>query len=138
MTSLLQRRQVITLVGQATQAGARQEPASVAICLSQRTLQHWQRDMLHADRRPARVQSPTNRLSKSERQAVLAMANSDEFGHVAPSQIVPRLADRGQYIASESTFYRVLRAARQLGHRSAQRPGQLRSKPRALCATAPN
>ena len=94
--------------------------------------------MLRADRRPARVQSPANRLSESERQAVLAMANSDEFGHVAPSQIVPRLADRGQYIASESTFYRVLRAARQLGHRSAQRPGQPRSKPRALRATAPN
>jgi transposase InsO family protein len=66
------------------------------------------------------------------------VANSDEFGHLAPSQIVPRLADRGEYIASESTFYRVLRAARQLGHRSAQRPGQPRSKPRALSATAPN
>ena len=100
--------------------------------------QRWQRDVLRADLRPARVQSPANRLSEPERQAVLAVANSDEFGHLAPSQIVPRLADRGEYIASESTFYRVLRAARQLGHRSAQRPGQPRSKPRALSATAPN
>ena len=125
-------------MGRAKQAGARQERACVVICLSQRTLQRWQRDMLRADRRPARVQSPTNRLCASERQAVLAVANSDEFGHVAPSQIVSRLADRGQYIASESTFYRVLRAARQLGHRSAQRLGQPRSKPRALRATAPN
>ena len=138
MTSLLQRRQVIALVGEATQAGARQERACAVICLSQRTLQRWQRDVLCADRRPARVQSPANRLSEPERQAVLAVANSNEFGHLAPSQIVPRLADRGEYIASESTFYRVLRAARQLGHRSAQRPGQPRSKPRALCATAPN
>jgi putative transposase len=138
MTSLLQRRQVIALVGQATQAGARQERACAVICLSQRTLQRWQREQCRADRRPARVQAPTNRLSESERQAVLAVANSDEFGHLAPSQIVPRLADRGEYIASESIFYRVLRAARQLGHRSAQRPGQPRSKPRALCATAPN
>ena len=93
---------------------------------------------MRADLRPARVQSPANRLSEPERQAVLAVANSEEFGHLAPSQIVPRLADRGEYIASESTFYRVLRAARQLGHRSAQRPGQPRSKPRALSATAPN
>ena len=104
----------------------------------QRHIISWQRDMLRAGRRPARVQSPTNRLSASERQAVSVVANSDEFSHLAPSQIVPRLADRGQYIASESTFYRVLRAARQLGHRSAQRPGQPRSKPRALRATAPN
>ena len=138
MTSLLQRRQVIALVGEAMQAGARQERACAVSCLSERALQRWQRDMLRADRRPARVQSPANRLSEPERQAVLAVANSPEFGHLAPSQIVPRLADRGQYLASESTFYRVLRAARQLGHRSAQRPGQPRNKPRALCATAPN
>ena len=138
MTSLLQRRQVIALVGEATQAGARQDRACAVICLSQRTLQRWQREQCRADRRPARVQTPTNGLSESERQAVLAVANSPEFGHLAPSQIVPRLADRGEYIASESTFYRVLRAARQLGHRSAQRPGQPRSKPRALSATAPN
>ena len=138
MTSLVQRRQVIALVGQATQAGARQERACAVICLSERTLQCWQRDALRADQRPARVQTPANRLSEPERQAVLAVANSDEFGHLAPSQIVPRLADRGEYIASESTFYRVLRAAKQLGHRSAQRPGQPRGKPRALSATAPN
>ena len=138
MTNLLQRRQVIALVAQATQAGARQERACAVICLSERTLQRWRREQCRADRRPARVQAPTNRLSESERQAVLAVANSDEFGHLAPSQIVPRLADRGEYIASESSFYRVLRAARQLSHRSAQRPGQPRSKPRALCATAPN
>ena len=68
---------------------------------------------------------------------MLAVANSEEFGHLAPSQIVPRLADRGQYIASEWIFYRVLRAERQLRHRGAQRPGQPRSKPRALRATAP-
>lgn len=55
-----------------------------------------------------------------------------------PSQIVPRLADRGQYLASESTFYRVLRAEHQLTHRRAERPAHPRAKPRALRATAPN
>ena len=54
------------------------------------------------------------------------------------SQIVPRLADRGEYVASESTFYRVLRAENQLIHRRADRSAQKRSKPRALCARAPN
>lgn len=137
MTSLSQRRQVIALVADATQAGARQERACWAMGLSERTLQRWQREQCRADLRPARVQAPKNRLSALERQAVLAVANSDEFGHLAPSQIVPRLADRGEYVASESTFYRVLRAAKQLSHRSAQRPRQPRSKPRALCATAP-
>ena len=113
MTCLMQRRQIIALVADTTQAGARQERACAVICLSERTLQRWQHDMLRADQRPARVQTPPNRLSEPERQTVLAVANSPEFGHLAPSQIVPRLADRGEYIASESTFYRVLRAARQ-------------------------
>jgi transposase InsO family protein len=73
-----------------------------------------------------------------ERQRLLAVANSAEFGHLPPSQIVPRLVDQGQYIASESTFYRVLRAENQLQHRGAERPAQQRHKPRALCATAPD
>lgn len=137
MIALSQRHQVMGLVADATQAGARQDKACAAICLSERTLQRWQRDEFQGDRRPARVQAPGNRLSALERQALLAVANSEEFGHLAPSQIVPRLADRGQYIASESTFYRVLRAERQLRHRGAERPGQARSKPRALRATAP-
>jgi transposase InsO family protein len=81
---------------------------------------------------------PANRLSVQERQRVLVVANSDEFGHLPPSQIVPRLADSGQYLASESTFYRVLRAEQQLTHRRPERPAQNRSKPRALCATAPD
>jgi len=64
--------------------------------------------------------------------------HSDEFGQLPPSQIVPRLADCGQYIASESTFYRVLRAENQLKQRRAERPAKQRHKPRALSATAPN
>ena len=73
-----------------------------------------------------------------ERKHVVAVANSDEFGSLPPSQIVPILADRGEYIASESTFYRILKAENLLRHRSAERPAQRRHKPRALCATAPN
>ena len=80
----------------------------------------------------------TRGLSTSECQALLVVANSDEFAHLAPSQIVPRLADQGQYIASESSFYRVLKAASQLQRRGPPRPRQKRSKPRALSASAPN
>lgn len=138
MTSLPERVQVIEMVAEAATAGARQDRACAAISLSERTLQRWQRDELRGDQRPMRLQSPKNSLSALERQRLLAVANSDEFGHLPPSQIVPRLADQGRYIASESTFYRVLRAENQLKHRGAERPAQSRSKPRALSATAPN
>jgi hypothetical protein len=55
-----------------------------------------------------------------------------------PSQIVPRLADQGRYLASESTVYRVPRAEGQLAHRRGERPPRARSKPKAIGATAPN
>ncbi len=86
---------------------------------------------------PARLQAPKNQLSALERQRLLTIANSAEFGELPPSQIVPRLVDQGQYVASESTFYRVLKAENQIRHRGAERPAKPRSKPRALCATAP-
>jgi transposase InsO family protein len=138
MTPLAERGQVIALLTEAIVMGARQDRACAAVCLSQRTLQRWQRDALRGDQRPIRLQAPKNKLSVLERQRLVAVANSEEFGHLPPGQIVPRLADRGQYLASESTFNRVLKAEHQLRHRGAERPAQPRSKPRALCAAAPD
>ena len=156
MTGLSERdglrppRHVIELVSEAMAAGARQDRACAAISLSARTMQRWQCDVLRGgpgargNQRPLRVQAPQNKLSALERQRLLAIANSAEFGHLPPSQIVLRLADRGQYVACESTFNRILKAEHQLRHRGValgqppERPGQPRSKPRALSASAPN
>ncbi|PXX46978.1 helix-turn-helix domain-containing protein [Undibacterium pigrum] len=65
-----------------------------------------------------------NQLSELERQNLLAVANSPEFGRLPTSLIVPRLPDQGEYVASESTIYRVLNATNQLKHRSANKPPQ--------------
>jgi putative transposase len=138
MTSLAERGQIITLVQEAMNSGARQGRACTVINLNERTLQRWQIDQSRGDQRPERTQTPTNRLTSLERERLLAVVNSEEFGSLPPSQIVPILADRGQYIASESTFYRIMKSANQLTHRGAERPAQQRHKPRALCATAPN
>ena len=137
MTSLAERGQIITLVQEAMNSGARQDRSCAVINLSERTLQRWQVDQSRGDQRPERTQTPANKLSALERERLLAVVNSDEFGSLPPSQIVPILADRGQYIASESSFYRIMRAGNLLGHRGAERPAQRRHKPRALCATAP-
>ena len=50
---------------------------------------------------------PANKLSAAERAAVLEACNSQEFSSLPPSQIVPKLADQGRYLASESSFYRM-------------------------------
>ncbi|MDX8380119.1 MAG: IS3 family transposase [Gallionella sp.] len=138
MTSLVERGQIITLVKEAMNSGARQDRACALISLSERTFQRWQIDPSRGDQRPKRTQTPSNRLDLDERKKVLTVVNSEEFGSLPPSQIVPILADRGEYIASESTFYRILRAENLCQHRGAERPAQRRHKPRALCATEPN
>ena len=139
MTSLEEREQVIFLLNESKTAGARQAQACEVLGLSERTLQRWQTgETIHCDQRPLRDYQPPHKLTEIERTKVLAVANSDEFGHLPPSQIVPRLADQGSYLASESTFYRILEAENQLAHRRSERPSQPRTKPRAICTTAPN
>lgn len=139
MTCHEERKQVITLLKDTIKAGARQAKACDILGLSERTLQRWQTDQtFRCDQRPLRNYQPPHKLTEIERAQVLTIANSDEFGHLPPSQIVPRLADQGRYVASESTFYRILRAEKQVNHRRNERPAQARTKPRAVCATAPN
>jgi putative transposase len=119
-------------------AGARREAACRAVGLSVRTWQRWQREgQAKVDGRTIAVHRPANQLSEDERQRLLAVANAPEFRSLPPSQIVPALADREEYLASESTFYRVLRAADQAERRGRARP-LTRTAPKAHRATAPN
>jgi len=94
---------------------------------------------LKADGRAAAAQgrTPANRLSENERQAILTLVNQPAFADRPPSQIVPALADQGVYLASESTFYRVMKAANQVRHRGQARAPTHR-RPDPLTATAPN
>ena len=54
--------------------------------------------------------APSNKLSEAEVRAVLDACHRPDTAHLPPTQIVPRLADEGVYLASESTFYRILKA----------------------------
>ena len=141
MTCTQQRQTLLGLIQQACAAGARLASACAQIGLSARTVQRWQRPEGHdGDRRVARLHEraePSNKLSEAECKAAMAVLNSDEFKNLPPSQIVPRLADQGRYIASESTLYRLLHQAGQMRHRRLERAPQKRSRPRALTATRP-
>jgi transposase InsO family protein len=138
MIPLSQRQQIVQWVDEASAAGARREQACGLLGIAPRTLQRWRQcGELPGDARSTRSYRPANKLSEPEREQIVAVANSKEFADLPPSQIVPRLADRGEYLASESTFYRVLRDAGQLQHRQASRAATA-YKPRALEASAPN
>nr|AFI78436.1 transposase [uncultured bacterium ws020C1] len=73
-----------------------------------------------------------------EREAILAVCNKEAYQSLPPTQIVPLLADDGVYLASESSFYRVLKAADQLHHQGKAQAPKVMSKPAAHCATAAN
>jgi hypothetical protein len=53
--------------------------------------------------------TPHYKLTPQECEVVLAVVNSEEFKDLPPRQIVPRLADQGRYLASESIMQRLLR-----------------------------
>lgn len=128
---------IIALVDEAVRAGARIGKACDVVGISERCLQRWRAEPEGLDRRAGPPDPPAHQLSEQERQAVLDTANLPEFRNLSPRQIVPLLADRGQYIASESTFYRVLREAGQLAHRQHARPAS-HSRPREHVARGPN
>ncbi len=131
---------MIELVKVAHAKGARQAKACKLLGISQRTLQRWSKDnVVKPDGRglSKRKNAPHNKLTESERQQVLDIANSAEFANLPPSQIVPTLADQGLYVASESSFYRLLREADQLAHRGKAKP-PTRKRPTPLQANAPN
>lgn len=111
--------------------------ACQCIGVSIRTLQRWvDGEIIHADRRPdTGNRNPGNKLSKAERQQIVDLCNSPKFASLPPNVIVPTLADQGIYIASESTFYRVLKSANLLTRRT--RTSQYK-RPDALKAMAPN
>jgi putative transposase len=104
--------------------------------LTVRTVQRWREQGGGDDRRRGPSTTPHNKLSADEEQRVLDIANSKEFHDVSPRQIVPTLADRNLYYASESAFYRLLRKHGLLHHRARSRPPTTR--PRALTATGPD
>ena len=104
--------------------------------LTARTIQRWSQQEDGEDRRHGPLTAPANKLTAAERQEVLSIANSLKYRELSPKQIVPRLADEGRYIASESTFYRTLRQEHQLAHRERCRPATHR-RPREKVANGP-
>jgi putative transposase len=131
---------VIDLVEEACAAGARLSKACEVVGLSPRTVQRYrQGGQIKADGRKAAAAGriPANRLSEEERTEILITVNRPPYRHLPPSQIVPALADEGRYLASESSFYRILREEKQLAHRGRAKAPK-NNRPDPLQATAPN
>jgi transposase InsO family protein len=135
------RQKIAQHVEQAHADGARLKPACHLAGIDLRTLQRWKAGdgLVQGDKRPTSVHPrPAHSLTDEECEVILAIANEPRFAEVPPARIVPMLADEGTYVASESSFHRVLRAAGQSGHRGRAKTPRKSKPPTTHVATGPN
>lgn len=140
MIGLEDRQTLVRHIETAHTAGARLRSACKEAGITVRTLQRWkaQDGLQLGDRRPqAERPLPSHALTDEERARILAVANEPRFADQPPARIVPALADEGVYVASESSFQRVLRAHGQTRHRGRTRAPQRSRAPTTHVATAP-
>lgn len=129
MTNLCERELIVSWIREATTSGARLRLACEEAFISLRTFRRWVwSGNVCPDKRPLAIHPiPTNKLSDMEISEIIILCNQPEYSCLPPSQIVPRLADKGLYLASESTFYRILKANNQLTHRGRSKPRTTRA-----------
>lgn len=139
MIGLEDRQALARDIDTAHLAGARWRPACEIAGIELRTLQRWKarEGLTTGDGRPQALRPrPAHALSAEERATVLAVANEPRFAAVPPARIVPMLADEGIYLASESTFARVLREHGQNTRRGRAKAPKQSRPPTTHIATA--
>lgn len=128
---------ILEMLDEAVSSGAGLYRACTLMGLSVRTVQRWKgQGKQGVDARCGPKTSPGNKLSAAERRQVLAVANEPAHRDLSPKQLVPKLADQGRYLASESTFYRILHEENALHHRQPSRPPTA-TRPREYTAEGP-
>ena len=132
MTPLVQRQQLVALIEQARSQGARLHKACAEVGISVRTWQRWHDgEDIRADGRPEAVRpAPANKLSEQEHRMIIDTCMQPRFADMPPTQIVPMLADEGRYLASESSFYRILHQHDAQHHRGRTRARAPKEPPR--------
>jgi transposase InsO family protein len=133
------RKSAVILIDEAVKSGAALYRSCRELGITERTYQRWTEDGgVKADGRPGAVrQEPANKLSADERAEIMSVMTSDEYKSLPPSQVVPLLADKERYIASESTFYRVLHEHK-MQHRRGRMQCAARKNATTHTATSPN
>lgn len=140
MIGLEDRQSLVREIDVAHRAGARLRNACEVAQIDVRTLQRWKASdgLVTGDRRPQAVRPiPAHALTPAERAEVLRVANEERFAAMPPARIVPMLADEGRYIASESSFARVLREHGQAEHRGRSQAPRPSRPPSTHVATGP-
>jgi len=112
--------------------------ACLAFGIARATFYRAQRPVSARRPRARRVASP-RALSASERHTILEILHAPAYADLSPRTVFAMLLDAGRYLASVSTFYRLLRTAgetrgrrNELTHPAYAKPELLATGPRVL------
>ena len=130
-------RAVLSLVDEAVTQGCRQAKACELVGIGAKTYQRWMLKPVLGDQRRGPISEPANKFTMAERAKIISISTEKEFANLSPHQIVPSLADRGEYVGSESSFYRILAEEKLLSHRGRAKPREMQ-RPAAYEAVRPN
>lgn len=136
MNSRSTKKDFLESADEAVKAGARQSEISSMTGISTRTIQRWRKNT-GTDLRKGSRRSVPHKLTEKEKSKIISVSCGPEYKDSYPSEIVAKLAEKGLYIASEASFYRVLKEHHLLAHRRKSKVPVKRSKPR-LVATGPD
>lgn len=125
------------LVREAVDAGATRAASCQLLELSVRTLERWRARPEQHDGRAGPLTPVPHQLTEEEKKMIIEVSNEPLHQDLCPWKIVAKIADSGRYLASESSFYRILKAADLLKHRSKSKPRE-RRRPKDLLAKKPN
>ncbi len=131
----------MALIDEARASGSRLDPACRALGLTARTYQRWtaEQEAIRVDQRPL-VSRPTppHALTQQEIEAIVTELHRPAHADLPPAQIVARLLDEQQrYIASEATFYRILRARGEQRRRGRAQAPVRQARPTSYRADGP-
>ena len=127
---------VMSLVHEAVLQGCRQLKACEVVGVTAKTFQRWSVKPILGDLRRGPNAEPANKFTAEERAKILAVSVEKDFANLSPHKIVPALADLGQYVGSEASFYRILKAEKMLSHRGRAKPPE-RMRPMPIMASKP-
>ena len=95
--------------------------------ISVRTIQRWRKNGT-ADKRKGSERKIPRKLKPEERRRIYQELCSPEYKDLNPNEIYNSLLDKGIYLASSRTFYRILKEFNAIYHRTEDRKGNSKNK----------
>jgi transposase InsO family protein len=129
--------EIMCLIQEAINHGASISEVCKTAEISRRTFERWKKSILK-DKRKGSKKKTAGKLQKEKKDEIVNICCNHEFKDSTPAVIYVTLLERGIYLASISTIYRVLRERNLIHHRTNRHAGTKQSRPPEVKASGPN